>query len=85
MAGNMCKVMLMITMIMMGCSLQACNGMNVDESHPMQNPKFDCFRNCSINCGKDNKPCYQDCLTKCGIPQWHSRPTPSPSPSSTTV
>ena len=80
MAGKVCMVM---ALIMIGCVLQACNGANVDESQPTQDPKFDCFRTCSIACGKQNKPCYDECLTKCGLPQRLPRPTTSSSPSST--
>ncbi|CAH8330136.1 unnamed protein product [Eruca vesicaria subsp. sativa] len=77
MAGKVCMVM---ALVMMACVLQACNA---DEGKTTQNPKFECFRNCSIECGKQNKPCYQDCLTICGLPQRPSKPTTSSSPSST--
>ncbi|XP_009111706.1 uncharacterized protein LOC103837130 [Brassica rapa] len=77
MAGKMCMVM---ALIMMGCVLQACNGANVDESQPTEDSKLVCFRTCSIACGKQNKPCYDECLTKCGLPQ---RPATPSSPSTT--
>ncbi|KAL0642851.1 hypothetical protein Bca4012_041141 [Brassica carinata] len=72
MAGKVCMVM---ALIMIGCVLQACNGANVDESQPTQDS-----RTCSIACGKQNKPCYDECLTKCGLPQ---RPATPSSPSTT--
>ncbi|KAG2316606.1 hypothetical protein Bca52824_019728 [Brassica carinata] len=72
MAGKVCMVM---AMIMIGCVLQACNGANVDASNPTQNSKMVCFETCSVACGKQNEPCYQECLTKCGLPQRPSTPS----------
>ncbi|KAF8099359.1 hypothetical protein N665_0245s0037 [Sinapis alba] len=80
MAGKVCMLM---ALIMIGCVLQACNGANVDESKTAQDSKFDCFKTCSIACGKQNKPCYDECLTKCGLPQRPSKPATSSSPSTT--
>ncbi|KAF8095670.1 hypothetical protein N665_0326s0012 [Sinapis alba] len=86
MAGKVYMVMALIIMVFV---FQACNGMNApapddgEDSKPTQDSRFVCFRNCSISCGIHNKPCYQDCLPKCGLPRRHAKPTTSPSPSST--
>ncbi|CAN7004165.1 unnamed protein product [Brassica oleracea var. botrytis] len=82
------KVYMVMALIMIGFVLQACNGMKPDvydgeDSKPTQDSRFFCFRNCSISCGKQNKPCYEDCLPKCGLPRRHAKPTTSSSPSST--
>ncbi|AED93562.1 Putative membrane lipoprotein [Arabidopsis thaliana] len=77
MTGNMYKMMMLMALIMMTCGLQACNATNVDESKP--DPKLECFKNCSISCGKQNQPCYEVCLTKCGLPKRPSTSTPSSS------
>ncbi|KAH0851021.1 hypothetical protein HID58_095088 [Brassica napus] len=83
------KVYMVMALIMMGFVLQACNGMNVDvddgdDIKPTEDSRFFCFRVCSIRCGKQNKPCYQECLPKCGLPRRLAKPTTSPSsPSST--
>ncbi|KAG2316607.1 hypothetical protein Bca52824_019729 [Brassica carinata] len=77
MAGKVCMVM---ALIMIGCVLQACNGADVDESRSTLITRLVCFTPCSIACGKQNKPCYDKCLTKCGLPQRPSTPT---SPSTT--
>ncbi|CDY66724.1 BnaC02g48420D [Brassica napus] len=74
------KVYMVMALIMMGFVLQACNGMNVD---PTEDSRFFCFRVCSIRCGKQNKPCYQECLPKCGLPRRLAKPTSPSSPSST--
>ncbi|CAH8388576.1 unnamed protein product [Eruca vesicaria subsp. sativa] len=66
MAGKVCMLM---ALIMIGCVLQACNGANAGESNPTENSKMVCFKTCSIACGKENKPCHQECLTKCGLPK----------------
>ncbi|XP_018455413.1 uncharacterized protein LOC108826534 [Raphanus sativus] len=79
MAGKVC---MMMALIMIGCVLQACNGANVDEAKP-QDSRVVCFTACSIACGKQNKPCYDGCLTKCGLPQRPSKPTTSSAPSTT--
>ncbi|CAF1920990.1 unnamed protein product [Brassica oleracea var. botrytis] len=84
------KVYMVMAIIMMGFVLQACNGMNVDvddgdDIKPTQDSRFFCFRVCSINCGKQNKPCYQECLPKCGLPRRLAKPTTSPSSPSSTV
>ncbi|KAF8105417.1 hypothetical protein N665_0157s0008 [Sinapis alba] len=73
------KVYVVMALVMIACVLQAGNA---NESKPTQNPKLECFRKCSIECGKQNKPCYQDCLTICGLPQRPPTPTTSSSPSS---
>ncbi|XP_010455000.1 PREDICTED: uncharacterized protein LOC104771130 [Camelina sativa] len=80
MAGTVGKMMMVMALVMMACCLQACNGMKVDETMPAaaMASKLECFKTCSISCGKQNKPCYQDCLTKCGVPQFPSKPS-SPS------
>ncbi|CAH8382058.1 unnamed protein product [Eruca vesicaria subsp. sativa] len=81
------KVYMVMALIIMGFALQACNGLKPDaddgeDSKPTQDSRFFCFRICSIRCGKQNKPCYQDCLPKCGLPRRFAKPTTSPSPSS---
>ncbi|KAH0855552.1 hypothetical protein HID58_007908 [Brassica napus] len=86
MAGRWYMVM---ALIMMGFVLQACNGMNVDvddgdDIKPTEDSRF--FASvCSIRCGKQNKPCYQKCLPKCGLPRRLAKPTTSPSSPSSTV
>ncbi|XP_010495519.1 PREDICTED: uncharacterized protein LOC104772626 [Camelina sativa] len=81
MAKSMFKMMMMLVLIMIGCGFQACNGMNVDGSKlTPADSSFVCFRNCSISCGIHNEPCYEDCLTKCNLPQWDFRSTPSSPP-----
>lgn len=73
MAGKACMVM---ALIMMACVFQACNATDVDGNNLDQ--KLDCFKSCSIDCGKQNKPCYDECLTKCGLPKRdHAKPSPS--------
>ncbi|CAG7895803.1 hypothetical protein BRARA_B03600 [Brassica rapa] len=84
------KVYMVMALIMMGFVLQACNGMNVDvddgdDIKPTEDSRFFCFRVCSIRCGKQNKPCYQECLPKCGLPRRLAKPTTSPSSPSSTV
>ncbi|CAN7025084.1 unnamed protein product [Brassica rapa subsp. trilocularis] len=60
------KVYMVMALVLMACVLQACDA---HDRKPTPNPKFECFGKCSIGCGKQNKPCFQDCLTKCGLPQ----------------
>ncbi|XP_033140497.1 uncharacterized protein LOC117131806 [Brassica rapa] len=85
------KVYMVMALIIMGFVLQACNGMNVDvddgdDIKPTEDSRFFCFRVCSIRCGKQNKPCYQECLPKCGLPRRLAKPTTtSPSSPSSTV
>ncbi|KAG7610468.1 hypothetical protein ISN44_As05g024760, partial [Arabidopsis suecica] len=85
MAANMWKTIMMIALIMIGCGLQACNGMNVDKSKPTMFNRFTCFRRCSITCSVDQSldktPCYKKCLNKCGL-VLDSKPKPTSSSSS---
>ncbi|CAL9231667.1 unnamed protein product [Arabidopsis halleri] len=87
MAANMWKMMMMVALIMTGCGLQACNGMNVGKSNPTMFKGFACFRRCSITCSvnqnqnqnQNKNRCYKKCLKKCGL-VWVSKPKSSSSP-----
>ncbi|KAF8084908.1 hypothetical protein N665_0693s0002 [Sinapis alba] len=73
MAQKVCMMMMMMALIMIGCHLEACSGMEnmskEDHPTPMETTRPEgvpdpvCIRNCSVTC-HTKKEC-QDCLSRC--------------------
>ncbi|CAH2061210.1 unnamed protein product [Thlaspi arvense] len=65
MAGKLCMVMMLVmALLIMGCDLKTCNGM--DTNGAKKGPS--CFKNCIVKCGIDDYKCQLHCEAICNPP-----------------